>query len=125
MKKELIEQILEKLEDELHIEKNSDFIGELFDDRADTIHSEITKHKEYKKNIDKMNVIDEEIKEKFSNYWDIIKLIEKSRNITYKNSDLCEKLMYKYGVYDGMKLILEGTKNINLKDFFNESSSKV
>ncbi len=125
MKKELIEQILEKLENDLHIEKNADFIAELFEDRADTIHFEITKHEEYKKYIDKMNVIDEEIKEKFSNYWDIMKVIEKSRNITYKNSDLCEKLMYKYGVYDGMKLILEGTKNINLKDFFNESSSKV
>lgn len=110
MKKELIEQILEKLENELHIEKNSDFIGELFDDRSDTIHSEITKHKEYKKYIDEINEIDEEIKEKFNNYWDIIKLIEKSRNVTYKNSELCEKLMYKYGIYDGMKSILEGRR---------------
>ncbi len=57
MKKELIEQILEKLENELHIEKNS---------------------------------------------------------------DLFEKLMYKYGLYDGMKLILEGTKNINLKETSKE-----
>lgn len=125
MKKELIEQILEKLEDELHIEKNSDFIGELFDDRADTIHSEITKHKEYKKYIDQINEIDEEIKEKSNNYWDIIKVIEKSRNITYKNSDLCEKLMYKYGLYDGMKLILEGTRNINLSEFLKENSNEV
>lgn len=118
MEKELIEQILEKLENDLHIEKNADFIGELFEDRADTIHFEITKHEEYKKYIDKINEIDEEIKGKFSNYWDIVKIIEKSRNITYKNSESCEKFMYKYGIYDGMKLLLEGTKNINLKDFF-------
>lgn len=75
MKKEFIEQILEKLENDLHIEKNADFIGELFDDRADTIHFEITKHKEYKKYIDEINKIDEEIKEKFNSYWDIIKIL--------------------------------------------------
>lgn len=63
MEKELIEQILEKLENELHIEKNADFIAELFKDRADTLHFKITKHEEYKKYIDKINEIDEEIKE--------------------------------------------------------------
>lgn len=119
----LIEKILNKLEKDLSIEESIDFIGELFEERADTIHLEITKHKEYKKYIDQINEIDEQMKERFNNYWEIIEVIEKSRNITYKNSDLCEKLIYKYGIYDGMKLVLEGTKDINIKKFLSDSKN--
>lgn len=116
MDKELFEQIFEKLEKELNIEKSVDFIGELLDERSEMIHLEISDKKEYKAHVSSVTEIEEEIGRKISNPIDIISLIEEHENEVYENYSKCEKLMYKYGLYDGMKLVIEGMKLFDIKE---------
>ena len=47
---------------------------------------------------------------KYDNGWEVITEIEDYLGTTYKMQNLIEKQMYKFGVYDGMKIILEEIK---------------
>lgn len=112
MDRESIELILQKLEKDLNIEKSEDFIGDLLELRANDIDKEISNDKDYKNYIKQISTIEEEIENKVESSFEIIKLIEKYEHIEYENCRRREKLMYKYGVYDGMKLIIEGLKDL-------------
>lgn len=117
-----LEQITSKLEEELDRKGKGNFIDELFDVRAEALHIDIRGNLEYKKSTGKVKQIDNEIKMKYGNkYWEIIHLIEKYEEATTDDGVLCEKLMYKHGVLDGMKLILDGTKQIDIKRFLEEN----
>lgn len=121
MKNEIGNKIVRGLEEELYVERNIDFIGELFEKRAETIHIAITKNEEYEEYLEGLKEINNEIREKFNNSKEIIRMIEMYENAERKGSRLYEKVMYKYGMHDGIKLILEGTKEINIKKFLKEN----
>jgi len=110
MKEDFINQTLDKLEKELHIKSNNDFIGDLFEERAEEFHMAIIKNSDYKKLANDISKINDKIMAKYENAWEIINEIEEYVGATYKMQDLIEKQMYKFGIYDGMKLILEGIK---------------
>lgn len=116
-----ITELIGTLEKNLHISRNNNFIEDLFNDRSEKFHKAITQNKEYKEYMKKINNIDEEITEKFKNRWEIIHMIEKYTNATFECEELCEKLMYKYGVLDGLLLITQGTKQIDIEKFFKEN----
>ena len=48
MDDEFVKQLLDKLENDLNILSCNDFIGNLFDQRAEKIHTSISKNKEYR-----------------------------------------------------------------------------
>lgn len=116
MDNEFINKLIKTLERNLYINVKDNLIEELFYDRSEKFHEAITKNKKYKAYMKKINDIDKEIAEKFENRWEIINMIEKYTNATYEGEELCEKLMYKYGVLDGMLLIIQGTKHINIEE---------
>ena len=101
MDDKFVKQILDKLENDLNIAPSKDFIGNLFDQRAEKIHTSISKNKEYKKQLKILHKLNDEI----------ISLIEDFKDNYIDTTSLIEKQMYKYGLYDGMKLIIEGLKN--------------
>lgn len=121
MNNEFIYKLMEELEKKLHISKNDDLIDVLFNDRLEKFHEAITKNQKYKAYMKKVNNIDKEISKKFENRWEIINIIEKYTNATDEGAEICEKLMYKYGVLDGMLLILQGTKHISIENFIAEN----
>lgn len=121
MEKEFIKQIIDTLKGKIQNEKNDDIIEELFDKRSENIHIAISQNKEYRKYMDKISKIDEEIEGKFDNPREVAEIIERHENIAYESSYICEKLMYKHGLVDGMLLILEGTKQIDITKFLKDN----
>ena len=111
MDDEFVKQLLDKLENDLNISSCNDFIGNLFDQRAEKIHTSISKNKEYKEQLKVLHKLNDEIIAKYENGREIISLIEDFKDNYIDTTSLIEKQMYKYGLYDGMKLIIEGLKN--------------
>jgi len=107
MTEEFINRILDKFESDLHITKNKDFIGTLFEQRDENIYTSISKSDKYKSQLEILNNINNKIINKFEKGRDIIEAIEEY----FQMRCLIEKEMYKYGLYDGMKFIIEGMKN--------------
>lgn len=118
MNNEIIERLKEILQRGLNTSKDEDLIEEIFNSRMEEFHKDIIKNKQYKEYMKTINKIDKEIKNKFNNYEDIINVIEKHNNATSELEYLCEKLMYKFGLLDGLLLITQCSKSIN--DFLNE-----
>ena len=114
MKTEVVKHIISFLEENLDSQQRDDFIGKLFEQRAEELHMLIMNNKEYKQYANEISKLDEEIHNKFENSWEILNLIEKHENIAFKSSYICEKLMYKHGLLDGIQLILDGTKTIDI-----------
>ena len=110
MSEDILKVILDKLENDLNIETSIDFIGDLFNQRAEKIHSAISTNKEYKQKLKNLHSLDEEIIAKYENGLEIISTIEEFNDSYSEMSSVIEKQMYKYGLYDGMKLIIEGMK---------------
>ena len=120
MNNEIIERLKEILQRGLNTSKDEDLIEEIFNSRMEEFHKDIIKNKQYKEYMKTINKIDKEIKNKFNNYEDIINVIEKHNNATSELEYLCEKLMYKFGLLDGLLLITQCSKSIN--DFLNEKN---
>lgn len=118
MNNEIIERLKEILQRGLNTSKDEDLIEEIFNSRMEEFHKDIIKNKQYKEYMKTINKIDKEIKNKFNNYEDIINVIEKHNNATCELEYLCEKLMYKFGLLDGLLLITQCSKSINV--FLNE-----
>ncbi len=115
MEKDFVNLILETLEKNMNINKSEDFIGELFEQRAEDIHREITQDKKYKKQMKRVAYINENIINQYENAIDMIKVMEEYANVIDEIEDTIEKSMYKHGLYDGLKLIIEGMKKIDIK----------
>lgn len=124
MDKELIEQIMSCLEENWQKENYNDIIGDLFDTRAEEIYSDIAQNKLYREYINKAVEMEEEIKRKFKNSREIMQTIEDTEGARCEREYLSRKLMYIHGIYDGMKLILDGTKRINNTKFLKENYGK-
>lgn len=125
MKKEVISKILNELKKDLEMKNEEDYIGELFEDRAETIHGIIMNNKMYKEQREEIYKIEKEIQEKYKNHREIIQLIEKHENVIYDRSDMCEKLMYKYGVYEGMSLIINGINQKDITELAEENKQEM
>ena len=122
MKIKTIEQIMSKLEEELSRKGEENLVDEIFDERTESLHIYIKGNVKYKKSTEKIRQIDDEIKMKYGDkYREIIQLIEKYEDAVVKDGTICEKLMYKHGVLDGMKLILDGTRQIDIKKFLKDN----
>lgn len=119
MNKEFTEKLIEILQEKLNTNKKQDLIEEVFNDRLEEFHKAIIQNKDYKEYMKKINKIDKEITGKFKNRWEIVEIIEKYNNATCELEYLCEKLMYKFGVLDGLLLITQSSESI--KDFFKEN----
>ena len=114
-------QLIKILEKKLNLEDDENIIEELFEGRSRIIHSVFRINTEFKNYDEKIKKVDEEIRNKFVNNWEIIQELEKYEDASWESGYLCEKLMYKHGVLDGMKLILEGTKQIDITKFLKDN----
>lgn len=108
MTEDFIKQILSILGKDLHIKENSNFIDTLFEERAEKFHIAITKDDKYKIDSKKIRKLQDEIFAKYDHADDIIKSMEEYEDTSGNMGRLIEKQMYKHGVYDGMRLILDG-----------------
>ena len=107
-----INKLLRILRSDLTLPHNYNSIEDFFEDRYEGIIGTIfntDKMKKYEKQQDK---IIEEISLKTNNSFDIVNLIEKLEEIYNNKYSDYELLMYKYGVHDGVSIILEGKKEI-------------
>ncbi len=124
MSEKFVNQLIKALREDLEVESSNDYIGDLFEERAENIHTTIGSNSEYKKQTIKICDVEDEIKGKIYNYQEIIPLVEKHNSIMYKRNYLCEKLMYKQGVLDGILFIIEGAKKINITSFLKNCNQK-
>jgi len=106
--------MLKQLKKELHAKDEGDFILELFEKRLEELQSYIMKDEEYNENSRKILKIRNEIEEKYSNN-EILNAFEKHSSLVYFSNYLYEKLMYKCGVMDGMRLVIDGLKKIDME----------
>ena len=108
MIEEFIKQALSVLGEDLHLKENKDLIEILFRERAEKFHIAITKNNEYEKCRKNIRNVNDKIFAKYQNADDIISSIEEYEIASSEMGSLIERQMYKYGLYDGMRLILEG-----------------
>ena len=52
---------------------------------------------------------------KYENSKEIIYLFEEYSSAVYCSNYLCEKIMYKHGIMDGMQLIIDGLEKVDAK----------
>lgn len=101
-------QLLDLLSKNLHIKENENFIDTLFEQRAEKFHTAITKDDKYKIDSVQMRELQNKIFAQYDNANDIINSMEEYEKIIVEMGSLIEKQMYKHGIYDGMRLILDG-----------------
>jgi len=114
MSKKFIKQLIGRLRDDLEVEPSDDFIGDLFEERAENIHATIGSNSEYIRRTEIISNMQKKIIEKIDNLEEIAPLVEKHNNTLYDRNYLCEKLMYKHGVLDGILFIVEGLGEIDI-----------
>ena len=124
MKRSSIEEgILNYLEkDFFNLEKN-DVIGDLFDEKFDEIQQAVIDTDIYKSYREQINEIENLIYSKISNNSTLITLIEKYFEMIFEREKSVEKLIYKYGIYNGMTLILSGTEKVDITKFSNDKDN--
>lgn len=105
---DFIKQVLSIIEKDLQLKENKDFIEILFRERAENFHIAITKNNEYEKCRKSLRKINDKILAKYKNADDIISSIEEYEIASSEMGGLIERKMYKYGIYDGIRLIFEG-----------------
>lgn len=108
MKDDFIKQLLNLLGKDLKLKENNDFIETLFNKRAENFHISITKNKEYERCRKNIRNVNDKIFAKYPNADDIISSIEEYEIASSEMGGLIERQMYKYGIYDGIRLIFEG-----------------
>ena len=111
---DFIKQVLSILGKDLHIKENSNFIDTLFEERAEKFHIAITKDDKYKTDSNKIRKLQNEIFAKYDNADDIIESMEEYEDASGNMGRLIEKQMYKHGIYDGMRLIIDGLHTIKV-----------
>lgn len=107
MYNDFIKQLLNLLGKNLNLKENQNFIDTLFNQRAENFHISITKNNEYEKCRKNIRILNDKILSKYQNADDIINSIEEYEYASSEMGSLIERQMYKYGVYDGIHLILD------------------
>ena len=105
---DFIKQLLNLLSTSLNLKEKQDFIEILFRERAENFHIAITKNAEYEKCRNNIRTVNDKIFAKYQNVNDIINSIEEYESASSEMGSLIEQQMYKYGLYDGLHLILDG-----------------
>lgn len=121
MYKKFINSVLDKMSNELDLDKNLDVITELFISRDDELHDMFMKSKEYKVIKEKLDKLSKEITKKYENSIDILTAFEDYSDLVDSKSYACEKLMYRLGVSDALILILEIAGKIDIDKFIKEN----
>lgn len=103
---EIYKQILKKFKEELDTDKNADFIEVLFQERKDTLYQSIIQNEEYKNLLTDYNSNSKSIKTNFENGDEIVNAIEECEDNLSQMQVLSEKLMYEYGLCDGIRLMM-------------------
>lgn len=114
---EIYDKIIKRLEKELKMENYENVIDELFEIRGENFHRAIMDNEEHQKLREKRKQVENEIRKNNENHKEFLKELEKFEDASSDMGYLTEKLMYKYGLLDGMNIILEGTKHINIAEF--------
>lgn len=107
---DFIKQLSNLLGKNLNLKENQNFIDTLFNQRAENFHISITKNNEYEECRKNIRIVNDKILSKYQNADDIINSIEEYECASSEMGSVIERQMYKYGVYDGMQLILKGLK---------------
>lgn len=121
MDKDLIKEILNNIEKDFYKKTNKYSINQLFEDRAENIYSDIAEHEVYKQYINKAIEMENKVVEKLGNSEETMQLLEDINKFRCEYEYLSRKLIYKHGVSDGMRLVIEGTEQINIKKIIMEN----
>ena len=95
--------------------ESENMILRMFEDHNCELYSSLSNSSEYKDNSNRISTIYREIEEKYKNHNEILHSFEEYSSAVYSSNYLCEKLMYKHGVMDGIKLVVEGMTKIDMK----------
>ena len=107
--------ILDMLKKEFNEVQSENMILTMYDKRSLDLYSSLSTSEEYEKNSNKISEIYEKIKKKYENSKEIIYLFEEYSSAVYCSNYLCEKIMYKHGIMDGMQLIIDGLEKVDAK----------
>ena len=121
MKRKDIKQIIRILEEKLPAKTSKDFIGDLFEQRAEDIYAIIVKNEEYRNSTKEIYELEDKMLEIIKNSDEVNKLVERHYDKVYERCYLSDKLMYKHGVLDGLRIIIEGTKPIDIGKFLKDN----
>lgn len=113
----IIKAISDYLKKDFNNFDTSDIICDLFDEKFDKIEQTLLHTPSYQTYRNQITQLENEIYKKISNDSSLIQLMEKYIEVVLDREELCNKLIYKYGIYNGMSLILTGTKKIDLNKF--------
>lgn len=100
--------IIEFIGPNLNLKENKNFIETRLNQRAENFHISITKNEEYEKCRKNIRNVNDKIFAKYQNADDIISSIGEYESTSGEMGSLIERQMYKYGIYDGIHLILDG-----------------
>ena len=95
--------------------ESENMILRMFDARRCKIETSIMKSKDYKKYSKEIDKVYDELSEKYNNSYKIINSFEKYSDAIYSRECIYDKLLYKYGVMDGMKLIIDGVEKADME----------
>ena len=104
------ETMLEQLKKEFNEMERENMILKMFDERRCEIESSIMRSKDYKEYSKEIDKVYDELSEEYDNSSKIINSLEKYSDAIYSRECICDKLLYKYGVMDGMRLVIDGLK---------------
>lgn len=88
----------------------------MFGDRIRDIDSAIARHKDYKKSLRKIDKFFDNILEKYKDNRQIAFTFEDYSDAVYCSVYAYEKLLYKYGVMDGIRLVIDGLKDVDIEN---------
>lgn len=109
-------EMLKNLKKELYPNKEKDFILKLFEKRRFEIDSQVIKNEKYKKYSKEIKEVYDRLENKYKDDLKIITSFEEYSDAIYSRESVCNKLLYKYGVMDGMRLIIDGMTEIKAKN---------
>ena len=118
---EEFKKILDYLKQDIPLIENDDIIGTLFDEKSNSIEERIIHTKVYQEYRKEILQIECKIYDMLIDNSELLNLVEQFTKITYDRAEICDKLMYKYGFYDGMTLVIEGLKKINMNEFLDKN----
>lgn len=108
-----INTLMSYLQENIPVEKYDDAIEELYNEKIRTIYDAIKDNPKNRNYTEEMNKLYKKMQQKCKGHNEIFDLLEKYIDIAIDRIELNNILMYKYGIYDGMTLIIDGTKQIN------------
>lgn len=111
-----MENIVDILRKNIGVDKNTDIIADLLEDRAEGILNTIMENKNVKKYDEEMYKIEKKIRKSSNDSQEIFSFIEEYEAAFKKKQCLYEKLLYQCGLYDGITIFMDGIKKIDISN---------